>query len=98
MAGHDVAHAGHASKIAEKTPTKTYGKLFEITTNTKGPILFVEQHSNAVSALTAAHRRKSMNSASLQAQVGGKDSDAAFKLFRKQRNIQGGDIPYPTEE
>jgi hypothetical protein len=39
-----------------------------------------------------------MKSASLQAQVGGKDSDAAFKLFREQRNKQGGDIPYPTEE
>ena len=98
MAGHDVAHAGHAPKIAEKTPTKTYGKLFEITTTKKGSILFAERHNNAVSALTAAHRRQSMKSASLQAQVGGKDSDAAFKLFRKQRNIQGGDIPYPTEE
>jgi hypothetical protein len=39
-----------------------------------------------------------MKSASLQAQVGGKDSDPDFKLFREQRNIQGGDIPYPTEE
>jgi hypothetical protein len=38
-----------------------------------------------------------MKSASLQAQVGGKNSDAAFKLFREQRNIQGGVIPYPTE-
>ena len=98
MAGHDVEHAGHAPKIAEKTPSKTYCKLFEITTTTKGSILFAERHNNAVSALTAAHRRKSMKSASLQAQVGGKDSDAAFKLFREQRNMQGGDIPYPSEE
>ena len=42
MAGNDVAHAGHAPKIAEKTPSKTYGKLFEIKTTTKGSILFAE--------------------------------------------------------
>ena len=50
MAGNDVEHAGHAPKIAENTPTKTYGKLFEITTTTKVSILSAEQHSNAVSA------------------------------------------------